>query len=96
MPSIAGIDLTDGIKILLGRDKNGVVVAPVHYNATNLANYLASHTIAQTENTVNNFLANYLQSDQVRVHIFSVSPLRYTCLVADPGVTIPPDWWLGL
>lgn len=93
MPSIAGIDLSDGIKIMLGKDKAGVDVAPAHYNAANLANYLASHTIAQTETTVNNFLANALTGDQVRIHIFSISPLRYTCIVANPGVVISANWW---
>lgn len=95
MPSIAGIDLSDGIKILLGKDKLGVDVLPAHYNAASLANYLASHTIVQTETVVNNFLANRLQGDQVRIHIFSTVPLRYTCLVANPGVVIPANWWEG-
>ncbi len=98
-PSIAGIDLSDGIKILLGKDKNGVEVPAAHYNTTALANYLANHTIAQTETRANNFLANYLPSDQVRVHIFSVSPLRYTCIVANKynfdgtPYVIPANWW---
>jgi hypothetical protein len=93
MPSIVGIDLSDGIKILLGKDKAGVDVPPVWYNEANLTNYLASHTIAQTEDTVNKFLKEYFPSDQVMVHIFSTSPLKYTCIVADVGVVIPDNWW---
>ncbi len=94
MPSIKGIDLSDGIKILLG-----IGGADVHYNATALANYLSNHTIAQTETVVNNFLAGYLPSDQVKVHIFSVSPLKYICIVANrfnldgTPYIIPANWW---
>jgi len=93
MPSIAGIDLSDGIKILLGKNQQGVDVPPAWYNSTNLANYLAAHTIAQTETTVNKFLADRLNGDQVRIHIFSTSPLRYICIVANHDVVIPDNWW---
>jgi hypothetical protein len=94
MPSIAGIDLADGIKILMGTGGTNP-----QYTSAQLASYLAAHTIAQTETTVNNFLAGYLPSDQVKVHIFSVSPLKYTVYVSnrqkDDGTpnVIPANWW---
>jgi len=96
MPSISGIELSDGIKILLGSDKLGVQVTPAWYKKADLEAYLAgppAHTVAQAEAAVGTFLTNLLQGDQVRVHIFTVSPLTYTCIVANRDVVIPPNWW---
>lgn len=91
MPNIKGIDLSDGIRIISGE----VNTPDAWYNGTNLQNYLATHTIAQTETTVNAFLANVITTEQIRIHIFSISPLRYTCGVWNAGVTIPSNWWGG-
>ena len=97
MPSIVGIDLSDGIKILLGKDNNGVDVTPGWYKKAALEAYLTgppAHTIAQTETFLNGWLTNAIGTgDQVKVHIFSASPLRYTCIVANTGVVIPTNWW---
>lgn len=89
MPNVKGIDLSDGIKIISG-EKNTL---DAHYNRAALENYLASHSIEQAETAANKFLGNAIKSEQIRVHIFSVSPLRYTCIVANQDVVIPNNWW---
>ena len=96
MPSIAGIDLSDGIKILLGSDRLGVQVTPAWYRKADLDAYLAgppAHTIAEAEDAAGKFLANLLQGDQVKVHIFNTTPLTYTAIVANRDVVIPDNWW---
>ena len=89
MPNIKGIDLSDGIKILSGE----IHTPDAHYTEAQLANYLAAHTIAQTETFVNNYLSNAINNEQIRVHIFSTSPLKATCIMANPDVVIPANWW---
>jgi len=97
VPNIRGIELTDGVKILSG-EKN---TPDAQYSAAQFQAYLASHTIAQTETTVNNFLNNLLPAERVMVHIFSTSPLKVTCIVANrwnmdgTPVVIPDNWWGG-
>lgn len=102
MPSIAGIDLSDGIKILLGNDRLGVQVTPAWYRHADLEAYLTgppAHTVAEAEDAAGKFLTNLLQSDQVKIHIFTVSPLKYTCIVANKiaedgtPYVIPDNWW---
>lgn len=89
MPNIKGIDLSGGIKILSGE----INTADAHYSRANIEKYLSSHTIAKTEETVNSYLSNTIKDEQIRIHIYSVSPLRCICIVADPSVVIPDNWW---
>jgi len=89
MPNIKGIDLSDGVKILAGE----VNTQDQKFSEADFVNYLATHTIEQTETQANNFLANACPGEQVRVHIFSASPLKVTCIVANADVVIPDNWW---
>ena len=97
MPNIRGIDLSDGVRILSGE----ITPPTAQYSAAQFPNYLASHSIAQTETTVNNFLENAIKGEQIRIHIFSVSPLKVTCVVANKfnqdgtPYVVPADWWAG-
>ena len=89
MPNIKGIDLSDGVKILSGE----INTLSPHFTAAQITSYLASRSIAQTETQVNNFLSNAIKGEQIQIHIFSTSPLKVTCIVANLGVVIPPNWW---
>ncbi len=97
MPNIKGIvlhnpddpnDLT-GVKILSGE----VNTPDAHYTKSQIETYLLSHDIAHTETQINNFLSNAIKGEQIRVHIFSASPLKVTCIVANWNAVIPDNWW---
>ena len=105
MPSIKGIDLSDGITILGADD------IPYQFSEAQIVSYLEGHDIAHTEEQAANWLnVNVLnkQNDQCKVHIYSVSPLKVGCIVAivnysewdeelQEWVTkqyvIPDNWW---
>ena len=91
MPNIKGIDLSDGIKILSGE----VNTADAWYAKAAMIADFGNKPIAQCETIANNFLANKFPGEQIQVHIFSLSPLKVTCIVANLGVVIPSDWWVG-
>lgn len=81
MPNIRGIDLQDGVTILTVGD-----VADVHYSASQIESYLASHTIEEAEVAVTKWLnANYFDNtaDQCAVKILSTTPLKVACVVAN-------------
>ena len=90
MPSIKGIDLSDGIRILMGTGGTDL-----HFNA---ANFLANTTIAKAELAANKWLQDRLE-DQVQIHIFSLVPLKVTCIVGNrfnfdgTPYVIPANWW---
>jgi len=93
MPSIAGIDLSDGVKIILGDGS----VTELHLNAAAIRNY---NTPVLAEDAANKWFAKNYKEDQIRVHVFSLDPLKVTCIVAnwrDPQtlepIVIPDNWW---
>lgn len=86
MPNIKGIDLSDGVKILSGTITKG----DVHFNAAAIKKY---NTPQLAEDAANKWLAANMETEQVRVHVFSLDPLIVTCIVANKDVIIPDDWW---
>lgn len=91
MPNIKGIDLSDGVKILSGNMNWG----NIGLTAMQITSYLAGHTVAQAETYIASFLKAGMigQGEQIRVHIFTASPLKLTCIVANQDVVIPDNWW---
>lgn len=53
----------------------------------------AGATIAQAEAAANTWLANNISAAQVRIHIFSLSPLRWVPGVWNLGLPIAANWW---
>ena len=94
MPSIAGIDLSDGIRILTGR--GGVDIS---YSRAAMVADAGNKNITQVEDVFNNYLSNKWPYDQIRVHIYSLSPLSYTIIVANQfnfdgtPYVISANWW---
>jgi len=88
MPNIKGQDLSGGIKILSG----DLSRLDAHYTKVDLENYLSSHSIVKAEQVVGDYLGSIV-GEIVRVHIYSVSPLRYNVCVADSPEKIPDNWW---
>ena len=94
MPNIKGIDLSDGIKIL-----SGTGGTDIEYPRVAMVVAFGSRTIAQCETIANNFLASRWAYDQIKVHIYSLTPLRYTTIVANwynfdgTPYVIPDNWW---
>jgi hypothetical protein len=86
VPNIKGIDLSDGVKIL-----SGTITAPdIHFNAAAIKKY---NTPQLAEDAANKWFAFNFTTEQVRVHVYSLDPLKVTCIVANIGVPIPDNWW---
>ncbi|XUX01207.1 MAG: hypothetical protein TUN42_04255 [Dehalogenimonas sp.] len=97
MPNINRIDLSDGIRIVSGE----INTPDVLYARAEMLASFTNKTIAQCEAIANNFLANRLPNEQVKVHIFSLSPLNFTVIVANKYLfdgtpyVIPDNWWMA-
>lgn len=89
MPNIKGIDLSDGIKILSGE----VNISDAHLERAEILLHKLDWPIAKIEDFCNEYLESRIPYEQIRVHIYSLEPLRYTVIVADLGYEIPNDWW---
>ncbi len=50
-------------------------------------------TPAKAEATANTWAAANITECQVRVHVFSLSPFRWTVGTFNLGAAIPPTWW---
>jgi hypothetical protein len=53
----------------------------------------SANTIAKAETFANNWLASNVDGYQMRVHVFSLNPLRITIGTWDLGLDIPANWW---
>jgi len=89
MPNIKGIDLTNGIKILAGE----IGTPDALISKAEILLHKIDWSIEKIENFCNDYLENKIKYEQIRVHIYSLEPLRYNVIVADPSVEIPNDWW---
>lgn len=92
MPSIQAINLTNGITMALG---SGITIAYP------LSSFPTTGTIAQREATINTWWASRIApSDQLKCHIYSTSPWKYTVIMASKfkfdgtPLVIPANWWL--
>jgi hypothetical protein len=97
MPSIEAINPNNGIQILLGKNAAGLAVGVISLTNTAMATMFSGKTIAQSETLANNSLKTSLTNaginDQIKVHIWSLNPLRYIVRVANPGYVYPTNWW---
>lgn len=89
MPNIKGIDLSDGITILSGELNTPDAVL----SRAEMLLHKLDWSVEKIENFCNDYLENKIKGEQIRVHIYSLDPLKYNVIVADPGVVIPDNWW---
>ena len=89
MPNIKGIDLSDGVKILSGE----IGISDALITKAEMLLHKIDWSIEKIENFCNDWLENKIPNEQIRVHIFSLEPLRYTAMVTDPDAIVPDDWW---
>jgi len=95
MPSIAGINLSNGITMNLGGSPAVTIAYPI-------SSFPTTGTIAQREATINAWWASRIAAgDQFQCHIYSTSPWKYTVIVANKydsstglSYVIPADWWV--
>ena len=87
MPSIRSVSITDNVVSFV--DHRGVTKT---LDASSIPQ--TQNTIAKVENYVNGtWIPANIDGYQMRVHVFSLNPLRVTVGTWNLGESIPANWW---
>ena len=87
MPAIKSINCENNKLIVFDQDGS------YEFDAGDIPN--DANTVQKLEDYLNNeWLPTVAGDYQIKVHIFSVSPLTLTAFTADIGESIPENWWV--
>ena len=86
MPPVRSVTITpDSVTLVTVKGTRTLLASDIPQN---------QNTAAKAETWANTWLAANVLDCQVRVHVFSLSPLSWTCGTWNLGLPIPDGWWL--